>query len=271
MSLPPASPTSTVVITGASSGIGTELARALAELGHHVTLVARGAERLEELAGELGAAGRESEVLPCDLAHPRERAQLIGRLEGSGRLVVGLCNNAGFGTSGRFAELPLERELEEVSLNVGAVHHLTGALLGPMVGRGSGAVLNVASIAGFQPMPGMATYAASKAFVISFSEALHTELRGSGVSCTVLCPGPTETEFSRTAGLADLEAAGRRVFASPADVARAGVRAMVAGRRIAFPRALDAGAAVAGRFSPRSVSLRVIGSATIGALRRAGR
>ena len=264
MPLPAASDSSTVVVTGASSGIGAELARELSRRGYHVTLVARRIELLDALARELGNA----EAVSCDLADVAARHALTDRLVRGERVISGLCNNAGYGSSGAFAKLPLAREADEVRLNVEALHAVTAAILPGMVERRSGAILNVASIAGFQPLPGMATYAATKAFVIAFSEALAAELRGSGVSCSVLCPGPTRTDFSRIAGVGDIERAFGATFASAALVARAGVEAMVSGRRIAFARRRDRAVALAGRFAPRSLELAAVHAATLGPLRR---
>src|SRR6185312_15436919 len=179
MSLPAPAPGQVVLVTGASSGIGSELARQLAALGHELVLVARRAERLEQLATALSAEHG---------------------VQASEKFVAGLCNNAGFGSYGRVAETDPAHEAAMVQLNVAAVHELTLAFLRPMVERRAGAILNVASLAAFQPVPGMATYAATKAFVQSFSEALHAELAGTGVSCTVLAPGPVPTEFGAVAG-----------------------------------------------------------------------
>ena len=179
MALPPPSYGSTILITGASSGIGADLARQLAERGYNVTLTARRRERLEELAGELREAHDvHVDVETCDLGDAAARRKLTGKLLAGEREVVGVCNNAGFGNLGRFLDLDLEQETDVVRLNVEAVHELTGAFLPRMVEQGSGAILNVASTAAFQPLPGFATYAASKAFVHSFSEAVHSELDG---------------------------------------------------------------------------------------------
>jgi len=178
------------VITGASAGIGAELARQLAERGHNVVLVARRAQRLRELAEQLRLRhGLHADVEACDLADADARRALVERLLAGPRLVVGLCNNAGAGTVGTLLEADLEREQALVRLNVDAVHHLTGAFVRPMVERGAGAILNVASTAAFQPLPGFATYAASKAFVHSFTEGVHAELGGTGASVTALYPG----------------------------------------------------------------------------------
>ncbi|MDT5138633.1 MAG: uncharacterized protein QOD58_2895, partial [Mycobacterium sp.] len=189
MSLPKPNKQSTVVITGASSGIGTELAKGLARRGFPLMLVARRRERLDELAEQLRDSDKiEVEVLPLDLSDAESRAKLADRLRNDP--IGGLCNSAGFGTSGIFHELPFERESEQVTLNALALTELTHAALPGMVERGAGAVLNIASIAGFQPIPFMAVYSATKAFVLTFSEAVQEELHGTGVSVTALCPGP---------------------------------------------------------------------------------
>ena len=263
MALPAPTSSGTVVVTGASSGIGAELARNLSGRGHHVTLVARRTDLLEELAAEL----RDAATIPTDLTDSQARAELIDGLLNGHRTIAGFCNNAGYGTSGPFAGLPLERETEEVRLNVQALHELTGALVPGMVSRGGGAILNVASIAGFQPLPGMATYAATKAFVINFSEALASELRGTGVSCSVLCPGPTRTGFSTIAGVGDIERLAGRTFASPAEVAAKGVEAMISGRRTVIPRRRDRALVIAGRATPRGIQLAAVRLATLNSRR----
>jgi uncharacterized protein len=260
MALPPPSFGSTILITGASSGIGADLARQLSERGYNVTLTARRRERLEELADELREAhGVRVDVEPSDLGEEAERKKLIAKLQKGEREVVGVCNNAGFGNLGRFLNVELEEELSVVKLNVEAVHHLTGAFLPRMVEQGSGAILNVASTAAFQPLPGFATYAASKAFVHSFSEALHSEVSGSGVSVTSLCPGFTKTEFEQAAGAED-EAQRLPGFTwmESADVARQGVEGMLAGKRTVVPGVLNKVVSTSGRFTPRTVLLPLI-------------
>jgi uncharacterized protein len=256
MSLPDPSPNATVVITGASSGIGGELARELARRGHHVTLVARRRDRLVELAEELGGAAG-AEVLQCDLGDEPARRDLIARLGPGERQVAGLCNNAGVGGFGRFDRLPLDRHLAMVELNVDAVHHLMAALVPGMVERGEGAVLNVASTAAFQPLVGLATYAATKAFVHALSEAAHAELSGTGVSVTSLCPGPTQSEWAERAGLGgDWETqVSELLVASPHSVARAGVEGMVKGRRTVVPGLPNKASSIGGRFVPRTLFL----------------
>ena len=258
MSLPEPHPDHTVVVTGASAGIGAELARELARRGHGLTLVARRRERLEALADELsGEHGVHVDVEPADLADSEDRTRLILKV-GQGRDVAGVCNNAGYGTVGRFADLPLEREVGEVRLNVEALVELTGAFLPHMVERGTGAVLNVASTASFQPIPGMAVYAATKAFVRSFSEATHAELSGTGVSITTLCPGFTETEFAATAGAGSFESKFPSfIVLNAADVAREAVDGMEHGSRSVVPGVLHQAHAFASRFVPNTVLLPI--------------
>ena len=260
MALPPPTSDQTVLITGASAGIGAELARQLGERGHNVVLVARRAQRLRELSEQLRLMhGVHADVEPCDLADADARRALVGRLLSGEREVTGVCNNAGFGTVTTLLESDLEREQQVVRLNVEAVHHLTGAVLPPMVERGAGAVLNVASTAAFQPLPGFATYAASKAFVQSFSEAVHAELGGTGVSVTTLCPGFTHTEFGENAGAAEEEQAlPEFLFQEAPEVARSGIEAMIAGRRTAIPGLHNRASMLGGRFVPRSLLLPVV-------------
>jgi short-subunit dehydrogenase len=264
MALPPPTIDTTVLVTGASSGIGTELARELAARAYNVVLAARRAERLEALAGELREAhGVHADVEAVDLIDPDARAALVARLEDGERKVVGVCNNAGFGTVAVFHESELEREQRVVRLNVEAVHHLTGAFLGRMVRDGAGAILNVASTAAYQPLPGFATYAASKAFVQSFSEAVHAELGGTGVSVTTLSPGFTHTEFGVNAKAGDKEAAMPGfLFMDAPDVARLGVEAMIAGRRTAIPGLTNRATMLGGRMVPRSLLLPLVRQVT---------
>ncbi|MBA3326910.1 MAG: SDR family oxidoreductase [Solirubrobacterales bacterium] len=259
MSLPAPDPLCTVLITGASSGIGEQLARQLAAAGHGLTLVARRQERLERLAAELRTQHDvEVAVHAADLGDAAARAKLVATLDASGRFVAGVCNNAGFGSFGDFAELPLERETEMVRVNVLAVHELTGAFLRPMIERGEGAILNVASTAAFQPLPTAATYAATKAFVLAFSEALHAELAGTGVSCTALCPGPVPTEFGENAGATRREAQLPDLFfTKPEQVAREAIAGMRKGKRSVIPGLGNRGSAFGGRYVPRTLLLPI--------------
>ena len=260
MALPAPSIDSTVLITGASAGIGTELARELARRSYNVVLVARRADRLRALAEELRLThGVHADVEPTDLSDADARRELVARMETGERTVVGVCNNAGFGTVATLLEAGVEREQQVVRVNIEAVHHLTAAFLARMVDDGAGAILNVASIAAFQPLPGFATYAASKAFVQSFSEAVHAELHGTGVSVTCLCPGFTRTEFGEKANAADAERAlPDFLYMEAADVARDGVDAMLAGRRTAIPGVKNRASMLGGRIVPRSLLLPLV-------------
>jgi len=264
MALPPSTLDNTVVVTGASAGIGAELARGLAQRSYNVVLVARRAQRLRELAEELRLShGIHADVETCDLTDAAARSELVARLQAGEREVVGVCNNAGFGTVATLVKSDLEREQQVVRLNVEAVHHLTGAFLGRMVERGAGAILNVASTAAFQPLPGFATYAASKAFVQSFSEAVHTELSGTGVSVTCLFPGFTHTEFGELAGVGEEEAAAPEfLFMEAPDVARVGLEAMIAGRRTAIPGLANRVSMLSGRLAPRTFLLPLVRQVT---------
>lgn len=252
MSLPKPDIQTTVVITGASSGIGAELARGLARRGFPLLLVARRRERLDDLANEVGEEYSIAvEVLPLDLSESRARAKLANRLRSEP--IAGLCNSAGFGTSGVFHELPVERESEEVTLNSLVLMELTHATLPGMVERGAGAVMNIASIAGFQPVPYMAVYSATKAFVQTFSEAVHEELHGTGVSVTCLCPGPVPTEWAEIANAERFSIPLAQV--SPHDVAEAAIGGMLSGRRTVVPGVVPKVVSTGGRYVPRSLLL----------------
>ena len=252
MSLPKPTNQEAVVITGASSGIGTELARGLARRGYPLVLVARRRERLDELADEVSAQySVAADVFPLDLSDAGARQQLAKRLRTEA--IAGLCNSAGFGTSGVFQTLPVERESEEVVLNSLALMELTHAVLPGMIERGAGAVLNIASIAGFQPMPFMAVYSATKAFVQTFSEAVHEELHGTGVSVTVLCPGPVPTEWGEIASAERFSIPLAQV--SPHDVAEEAIGGMLSGKRSVVPGIVPKAVSIGGRYVPRSLLL----------------
>ncbi len=250
MSLPKPSPDTHVLVTGASSGIGAEIARVLAGRGHALTVVARRRDRLDELAADLPV---DVTVVEADLGDTASRRKLVAAVEADPRALVGLVNCAGFGTSGKFLDLDLQRELQQIEVNVTALMELTHLLAPAMVARGEGAILNVASIAAFQPIPGMGTYSATKAFVQTFSEAFHTELSGTGVSCTVLCPGPVETEWAQIADAGAVMVMPGKV--SPQGVAKAAVDGMVHGKRSVVPGIVAATASTLGQHTPRTILL----------------
>ena len=190
----------TVLVTGASSGIGLELARCFAADGCRLILLARNTNALETLAGELRQAHKiETLVLTADLSRPETPVRVFKELQGRGLAVDVVVNNAGFGALGAFADLPLQRQLEMLQVNITALTELTGLFLPGMIQRQRGGILNVGSVAGFEPGPGMAIYHATKAYVLSFTEALAEELAGTKVTITALCPGPTTTNFGNVA------------------------------------------------------------------------
>ena len=195
----------TVLVTGASSGIGLELAKCFAADGCRLVLVARKGSVLETLATELRKAHKiQAQVITADLSQPESPARLLAHLYSAGLKVDVLVNNAGFGAQGKFVELPLARQLEMLQVNITTLTHLTGLLLPGMVERRRGGILSVASTAAFQPGPGMAIYYATKAYVLSFTEALAEELAGTGLTVTAVCPGPTTTNFGAAANMRTL-------------------------------------------------------------------
>lgn len=247
---------STALITGASMGLGLEFARLFAADGHDLIITARSADRLEALAAELRAAhGITVDVLPCDLTDAAARKALSAQI--GARPIDHLVNNAGFGTTGPFIEADPARELRQIELNVAALVHLTRLVVPGMVARGRGRVLNIASTAGFQPGPYMATYFATKAFVVSFGQALHHELRGTGVRVTTHCPGATATAFAATAGNDKTPLFQRGGVADAAAVAAHAYRAMQAGKRLTVHGLLNAIMAFGVRFSPVGLVLRI--------------
>jgi short-subunit dehydrogenase len=247
----------TALVTGASAGLGAELARLFAADRHDLVLVARRRERLEALAGELSAAhGVKAQVIACDLSAPDGGRALLAEVERLRVEVDFLVNNAGVGSTGRFAELDPEREQALIRLNILSLVELTRALLPPMLARRRGRILNLGSTAGFAPGPFMASYYASKAFVNSFSEALSVELDGTGVTVTVSCPGATETEFAAVAGN-DKTRLFKGGAAAAGPVAREAYRAMHAGRPMVVHGARNKLLLFFGRFSPRSMTRSV--------------
>jgi hypothetical protein len=242
------------LITGASAGLGAEFARQCSKRGDEVVLVARRRDRLEALAAELGRA----RVIVADLAAPGAPHKLIEAVEAQGLTVRTLVNNAGFGLTGRFAELSLARQREMIDLNVAALAELTHLVLPAMRERAKGGILNVASTAAFQPGPGFAVYFASKAFVLSFTEALHQELKGSGVHVTALCPGPTRTEFGQVAGVTS--AAFDKFAADAPSVVAAGLRGLARNKAVVIPGLTNKLSAQSTRLIPRAIMRRIVAS-----------
>jgi short-subunit dehydrogenase len=258
MSLPPPAPGHAAVVTGASSGIGTEIARELHRRGHQVVLVARSVDKLGHLAAELGDGAH---VVPADLSDRDTRAELLPRVERLGLTVDALVNNAGLSTLGPVAKSDPASEINMLEVDVVAVADLCSRFLPGLVERGRGAVLNVASTAAFQPLPGQAGYAAGKAFVLSYTQSLAGELRGSGVSATALCPGPVETGFGETAGFTDEEAKGTLpafMWVDAAKVAQLAVEGMARGRLVVIPGAANRVASVFAAVTPRKFLLPVL-------------
>ncbi len=239
----------TALITGASSGIGLDLARLFAKDGHDVVLVARSEGKLREIAAELERVfGVTAHVIVADLAQADAPRRVVEQLPVA---IDVLVNNAGLGVAGPFAERDLDKQLEMIAVNVAALTALTGLLLPPMIARRRGRVLNVASTAAFQPGPLMAVYYATKAYVLSFSEAIADELRDSGVTVTALCPGPTATGFAAAAEMTESRLFNVMKPSSSADVARAGYEGMKRGKRIVIPGVKNWMVAESVRFSPR--------------------
>jgi uncharacterized protein len=260
MALPPRSPDSTALVTGASSGLGVELARSLAKRGHGVTLAARRLDRIEALAAELSQAhGIRAEAIQCDLRDGDARADLVARVAEFGLTVEVLVNNAGYGSGGTFVSLDRANEVEMVRVNCEAVIDLCAVYAPQMVSRGRGAICNVASTVSFQPMVRQATYSATKAMVRTFTEALHAELRSAGVAVTALCPGGMKTEFIDVADVAKAaELAPGFMFEKPEDVAEAGIIGLERNRRVVVPGLPNQIGAVAGAHTPHSVLLPIL-------------
>jgi short-subunit dehydrogenase len=258
--LPAPSADRTCLITGASSGIGADIARALARRGHGVTLVARRAERLRDLAREIADEhGVAAETISCDLTERRARTRMIEKIEQRGHAVEVLVNNAGYGSGGRFWELDPEGETDMVRTNVEAVVALTAAYVPAMVERGRGAILNLGSTIAFQPVPFQTTYGATKAFVLAFTESLHEELRGTGVTVTALCPWPVRTEFGEAGGFGGAdERIPSFMWLSPEAAAEAGVNGLEKGHRVVVPGLVNQLTALGGHYTPRSVLLPLV-------------
>lgn len=245
----------TALVTGASAGLGKELATLFAADGHDVVLVARSVSKLDELAHELTKVhGVKSEVIAADLGEQTAPAFVFEEAKRRGLAVDFLVNNAGFGSNGAFLDLDVARELQMVDVNVRSLLELTHHFARPMRERGFGRIMNVASTAGFQPGPFMATYYATKAFVVSFTEALAFELEGTGVSVTCYCPGATATEFASTAGNDKTRLFQRPGIADARSVALHAYRAMMKGQVLSVHGALNWLGMEAVRFAPRFIT-----------------
>jgi hypothetical protein len=248
----------TVLITGASSGIGLELAKCFAADGCRLILVARNREAMETLAEELRCKNKiEIIILAADLSLSETPRRIFSELSAQKISVDVLVNNAGFGAHGAFLEMSLPRQLEMLQVNIAALTELTGLFLPGMLQRKRGGILNVGSVAGFLPGPGMAVYYATKAFVLSFTEALSEELLGAGLSISVLCPGPTESNFGNVARGGKVRQMKTPKMSAEA-VAQYGHRAFRNGKVIAIPGAQNKFFIFLNRFAPRWIPRKVI-------------
>lgn len=243
------------LVTGASAGLGVEFARQLSKRGRALVLVARRKERLDDLAEELGNA----RAVAIDLSKPDATGELMANVEAAGEQVEVLVNNAGFGLIGRFAELDAARQREMIDLNVGTLTDLCRAVAPQMITRKSGAILNVASTAAFQPGPKMAVYFATKAFVLSFTEALHEELKPHGIHVSCLCPGPTRTEFGEVAGFGG-NGLFDRVSMNSAEVVKAGLKGLDRNHAVVVAGWMNKVTAASTRFAPRPIVRKIAGS-----------
>jgi len=247
------------LVTGASSGIGAEFARQLAAEGMDVVLVARRADRLEQQRAEIEKQHKvRATAIAKDLSQSDAPAAVFAETESKGIAVDWLVNNAGFGTNGRFAELPLEREMEEINLNIGALVSLARLYLPGMVERGRGQIVNLGSVGSFVPTPYMATYSATKAFILSFSEAIASEVAGKGVGVLALCPGATKTEFQEVAGVS--ENVPEFTYMSAQAVVRQAIAAAKSGKRTLVPGWMNKIMIGSTRITPRKMMANVAGS-----------
>ncbi|HXL60311.1 MAG TPA: SDR family NAD(P)-dependent oxidoreductase [Mycobacterium sp.] len=256
--LPPTSEDGVAVVTGASSGIGEQIAREFARRGYRLVLVARRADRLRGLAEELH--GR-AHVLPADLSNRDERAALPDQVASLGLFAAVLVNNAGLSTVGPVAESSPEAELNLVEVDVAAVVDLCSRFVPSMVKRGRGAVLNVASVGAFGPVPGQASYGAAKAFVLSYTQAMREELRGTGVTAAALCPGPVYTGFLEAHGVSDSESEKvlpKFLWEDAGAVAKIAVDGLAAGKGVIVPGAANRIAAVINHHLPRRLLLPLV-------------
>ena len=243
------------LITGASAGLGVEFARQLSKRGHRLVLAARRKDRLDALAKELG----DARAIATDLSKAGAAGKLIADLEAAGEEVEILVNNAGFGLIGRFAELNAKRLREMIDLNVSTLTDLCRTVAPEMIKRRAGGILNVASTAAFQPGPNMAVYFATKAYVLSLTEALHEELKPFGVKVSCLCPGPTRTEFGEVAGFGGSATFDRFVMESP-EVVESGLSGLDRNHAVVVPGLMNRITAASTRFAPRSIVRKIAGA-----------
>lgn len=249
----------TVLITGASGGIGEAFAHVAAGEGHPLVLVARTEAELHRVRGVIIARyAVPVTVIVLDLGRPKACDDLVNELEARKLVPEILINNAGFGLIGKAAELPREGQLQMIDLNIRALTDLTLLFLPQMIAKGSGGIINVASTAGFMPGPNMAVYFATKAYVLSFTDALHEEMKGSGVTLTTLSPGPVETGFQRRAGMKQARALSRVIPKTAMAVAQAGWAGFKAGERLVVPGTMNKFAAYALRAAPRRMILPIL-------------
>jgi len=257
------------LITGASGGIGYELAKLFARDGHNLLLVSRDGAKLEQVAREIKAAHRvRCTIFAGDLAVPGSPDALYAEIKKAPFDIEVLVNNAGFGSLGPFHERPLEEQLEMIQLNVTSLAHLTRLVLPEMVTRGRGRVVNVASIAAYQPGPFMAVYYATKAFVVSFSEAIANELHGTGVKVTAICPGPTTTGFGKRAGAESSNLFQKRMTMDAAAVARIGYEGMKRNKTVVITGGKNRLLVLGSRLVPRRLSANIARSLNEPRIRR---
>ena len=245
----------TALITGASTGIGSELAQIAAANGYDVILTARTAQSLQTAAADIErTTSRKTHIFPIDLAQPNAARTLLADITQAGLSIDVLINNAGFGLLGKFWELPEDEQMQMIQLNIGALTQLTRLALPGMIERRIGYILNIASTAAFQPGPLMATYYASKAYVVSFSEAIHNEAKGTGVSICCLCPGATRTEFQKRAAMQGTKLFDGSHVMSAQEVAQIGWNAMKQGKHLVIAGRMNATLAFFTRFAPRQMA-----------------
>jgi uncharacterized protein len=258
----PSSNKKTALITGASGGIGLDLAREFAKDGYNLVLVARSKDKLEAIAADFAKQYNISAtVIAKDLARTSAPDELYNDIKTQGIQIDALVNNAGFATYGKFVEIPLERELQEMQLNMVTLTHLSKLFGKDMVARRNGKILNVASTAAFQPGPLMAVYYATKAYVLSFSEALANEFEGTGVTVTVLCPGPTESGFQERAAMQEsklVQKGGMMRMMTSAEVAAQGYEAAKRGQTVIIPGFANQMGTLLPRFLPRNMVTRTV-------------